>query len=144
MNQAGSCGRRILLVDDDPGVREVVGFVLGLDHHRVVEARNGKEALGRFERETFDLVITDYAMPEMNGQELASNLRRLKQEQRILMISGHANLMPQVGRDVDLLLGKPFSIQGLRQAIETVLQKAIQARGERSPGSDSSSSAAEI
>ena len=136
MNQAGSCGRRILLVDDDPGVREVVGFVLGLDHHRVVEARNGKEALGRFERESFDLVITDYAMPEMNGQELASNLRRLKQEQRILMISGHANLMPQLGRDVDLLLGKPFSIQGLRQAIETVLQKAIQATGEASPESD--------
>lgn len=128
-------------MDDDPGVREVVGFVLGLDHHRVVEARNGKEALGRFEHESFDLVITDYAMPEMNGQELASNLRRLKQEQRILMISGHANLMPQLGRDVDLLLGKPFSIQGLRQAIETVLQKAIQASGDSSPGSDSSPAA---
>jgi CheY-like chemotaxis protein len=138
MNQSGSHGRRILLVDDDPGVREVVGFVLGLDHHRVVEARNGKEALSRFEREAFDLVITDYAMPEMNGQELASNLRRLKQEQRILMISGHANLMPHLGRDVDLLLGKPFSIQGLRQAIETVLQKAMQSTGEASPGSGGS------
>jgi len=45
-------------------------------------------------------------------------------------------LMPQLGRDVDLLLGKPFSIQGLRQAIETVLQKAIQATGEASPESD--------
>jgi CheY-like chemotaxis protein len=141
MDQSSSRGRRILLVDDDPGVREVVGFVLGLDHHRVVEARNGKEALGRFESESFDLVITDYAMPEMNGQELASNLRRLKQEQRILMISGHANLMPQLGRDVDLLLGKPFSIQGLRQAIETVLQKAIQASRDGSAGSDSSPAA---
>jgi hypothetical protein len=57
------------------------------------------------------------------------------------MISGHANLMPQLGRDVDLLLGKPFSIQGLRQAIETVLQKAIQASGDSSPGSDSSPAA---
>jgi len=137
MNQAGSYGRRILLVDDDPGVREVVGFVLGLDHHRVVEARNGKEALGRFQQEKFDLVITDYAMPEMNGQELASRLRQLKHEQRILMISGHANLLPHVGRDVDLLLGKPFSIQGLRQAIETVLQRAIQGLNEPSPGNES-------
>jgi CheY-like chemotaxis protein len=141
MDQSGSRGRRILLVDDDPGVREVVGFVLGLDHHRVVEARNGKEALGRFQQEGFDLVITDYAMPEMNGQELASRLRQLKQEQRILMISGHANLLPHVGRDVDLLLGKPFSIQGLRQAIETVLQRAIQASGAGSPGGDDSPAA---
>jgi CheY-like chemotaxis protein len=123
MNQCGSCRKRILLVDDDPGVREVVGFVLGLDHHTVVEARNGKEALVQFKPDTFDLVITDYAMPGMNGEELATNLRQLSPRQRILMISGHAHLLPQVSREVDLLLGKPFSLQGLRQAVEAVLKK---------------------
>jgi len=125
MNQRGTCRRRILLVDDDPGVREVVSFVLSLDHHVVVEARNGREALVQFKPDTFDLVITDYAMPGMNGQELASNLRQLSPTQKILMISGHAHLLPRVSREVDLLLGKPFSVQGLRDAVETVLQKGL-------------------
>ncbi len=123
MNGIASSGRKILLVDDDPGVREVVCFVLGMDHHSVKEARNGKEALGSFKEETFDLVITDYAMPGMNGQELALSLRTLVPRQRILMISGHANLLSQVGSEVDLLLAKPFSIQGLRNAVEAVLRE---------------------
>lgn len=126
MNQRGTCRRRILLVDDDPGVREVVGFVLGLDHHLVVEARNGRDAMVQFKPNTFDLVITDYAMPGMNGQELASHLRQLSPGQKILMISGHAHLLPQVNLEVDLLLGKPFSVQGLRDAVETVLRKGEQ------------------
>lgn len=126
MNQCSICRRRILLVDDDPGVREVVGFVLGLDHHIVVEARSGREALVQFKPDAFDLVITDYAMPGMNGQELASNLRQLSPGQKILMISGHAHLLPHVRREVDLLLGKPFSVQGLRDAVETVLHTGEQ------------------
>lgn len=126
MNQRGTCRRRILLVDDDTGVREVVGFVLGLDHHLVVEARNGREALVQFKPDTFDLVITDYAMPGMNGQQLASNLRQLCPRQKILMISGHAHLLPHVSREVDLLLGKPFSVQGLREAVEAILKKGEQ------------------
>jgi len=64
--------KRVLLVDDELGQREAIGLLLALDGHRVVQAANGQEALEHLGRESFDLVITDYSMPGMAGDELAS------------------------------------------------------------------------
>lgn len=114
-------GKRILLADDDQGVRDVVRFVLTLDAHTVVEAANGKQALALFQPTRFDLVITDYAMPEMNGQELASQIRLRAPGQRILMISGHLDVqLPNSGK-VDRFLNKPFSLSELREAVAALL-----------------------
>ena len=72
--QARVYGKRILLAEDDPEARESINLLLRIDRHEVIEAANGREALALFTQGRFDLVIVDYAMPEMLGNELALNI----------------------------------------------------------------------
>jgi CheY-like chemotaxis protein len=69
--------KRILLVDDEPIVRESIGMLLSLDKHTVVETTNGDEALSLFARGQFDLVVTDFQIPSMTGSELAARIKQL-------------------------------------------------------------------
>jgi CheY-like chemotaxis protein len=110
-------GKRILLADDQPDVRETVRLLLGMDEHTVAEAANGREALELFEPNRFDLVITDYAMPVMRGDELAANIKHLAPSQPILMITGSAELYGGCAAPVDGCLSKPFGFEDLRRAI---------------------------
>lgn len=119
---SGVTGKRILLADDQPEVRETLRLLLGLDDHTVVEAENGAEALALFVPEQFDLVITDYAMPEMKGDELASGIKRLAPTQPILMITGSAHNLPAQKNPADALLNKPFTLAALRESIAGVLE----------------------
>ena len=109
--------KRILLADDQPEVRETVKLLLGMDGHTVSEAANGREALNLFEPNLFDLVITDYAMPVMRGDELATNIKHVAPSQPILMITGSSELYGGCAAPVDACLHKPFGFQELRQAI---------------------------
>ena len=122
MTELGKVTRkRILLADDQQDVRELTKLVLGLDEHIVTEARNGREALELFEAERFDLVITDYVMPVMKGDELARNIKRLAPAEPILMISGSAGEFEGSGMSVDAFLNKPFACDELRQAVAQLL-----------------------
>jgi len=67
---------RILVADDEPALRKVVRDALERDGHEVVTAIDGKEALERFETGPFDLVVTDLAMPRVDGLELVKEIRR--------------------------------------------------------------------
>jgi CheY-like chemotaxis protein len=109
--------KRILLADDDPGVRQAVKFLLRLDEHEVKEAWNGKQALELFTTQTFDLIITDCIMPEMDGCELAKRIKGLAPSQPIIMISGWARRLSIGDNQVDVLLNKPFMFADLRRAI---------------------------
>lgn len=111
---------QILVVEDEPLVREVLSVYLTEDHHQVVMAANGREGLDQFKKREFDLVLTDRAMPEMNGDELAAEIRRLKANQRIILLTGFGDLMSGSGehpKDVDLVVSKPFTLSTLREAI---------------------------
>jgi CheY-like chemotaxis protein len=110
-------GKRILLADDQPEVRETVKLLLGMDDHTVAEAANGQEALQLFTHGHFDLVITDYAMPVMRGDELASNIKHVAPSQPILMITGSAEQSDEITASVDAFLCKPFGFEDLRRAI---------------------------
>ena len=113
--------KRILLADDQQGVREAIRFLLLVDQHTVVEAANGREALEAFQHQPFDLVITDYAMPVMTGSELARKIKALAPHQPILMITAYAADMGDTENPVDALLNKPFSFDELRHAIVRLL-----------------------
>ena len=120
----GACkvlGRRILLVDDLPEVREIFKLMLGIDEHVVVEAANGREALEKFSPGHFDLVITDYAMPVMRGDELATNIKRMAPSQPVLMITGSAQDATGFEASADAVLHKPINLKDLRQAISQLL-----------------------
>src|ERR1035437_5619650 len=81
--------KRILLIDDQQSVRQAISLLLSLDEHTVIEASNGAEALDLFKREQFDLVITDFEMPKMKGNELAARIKQLAPAQPILMITAY-------------------------------------------------------
>ena len=122
MTESGKVsGKRILLADDQQEVRELLALMLGMDEHIVTEARNGREALDLFTPERFDLVITDYLMPLMKGDELARNIKRLAPSEPILMITGSADELGGIRGAVDVVLNKPFAFEDLRQAVAQVL-----------------------
>ena len=113
---------RILVVEDEPLVREVIDVYLTEDQHSVTLAVNGRDGLEKFRAGEFDLVLTDRAMPEMNGDELAAEIRKLSPAQPIVLLTGFGDLMTSAGEKppgVDLVVGKPFNVATLRNAIAT-------------------------
>lgn len=113
--------RRILLAEDDPSARESLNLLLRIDRHTVVEAGNGREALDLFAKEPFDLVILDYAMPEMQGNELAVHIKRLAPAQPILLVTAYYEKLVDSDLTVDAILSKPFGVEDLRQSIARLL-----------------------
>jgi CheY-like chemotaxis protein len=112
--------KRILLVDDERLVRETIRLLLRAGGHTVVEANNGAEALGLFAREAFDLVVTDYEMPFVKGNELAARIKQKSPLQPILMITGHRREAGP-GNPVDVILSKPFHFSKLQAAMAEAL-----------------------
>jgi CheY-like chemotaxis protein len=113
--------KRILLVDDQRSVREAIALLLSLDEHTVVEATNGAEALALFKPGHFDLVITDFKMPQMKGDELATKIKQASSSQPVLMITAYAERLGDSGNPVDALLNKPFYLEDLRRAMAKLL-----------------------
>jgi CheY-like chemotaxis protein len=116
--------QRILVVEDEPGVREALVLLLSLDEHQVTQARDGRQALELFRGGRFDLVITDYLMPHMKGDELAAHIQLLRPAQPVIMISAHAQSLTESGNPltgIAAVLGKPFMLADLRTAIAKVL-----------------------
>jgi CheY-like chemotaxis protein len=118
--------KRVLLVEDERLVRDTASLVLNDLGCRVVQANNGAEALGLFARSRSDLVMTDYELPFVKGNELAASVRRLVPQQRILMITGFDH---HVGVDnpVDAVVPKPLDFFRLRQITEEILSQLDEA-----------------
>jgi len=115
--------RRILVVDDEPFVCDAVKMMLTFDGHIVETAGNGKEALAMFEAGKFDLVITDFAMPTMKGDELAAAIKARAPGQPVVMITAYAEMLQCSGNPltgVDFVISKPFLLENLREAIAKV------------------------
>jgi CheY-like chemotaxis protein len=113
--------KRILLAEDQRSVREAVNLLLGLDEHTVVEAADGTEALALFQGDHFDLVITDFDMPKMKGNELAARIKQLLPSQPILMITAYAEELGDTNNPVDAILDKPFHLADLRRAMAKLM-----------------------
>ena len=114
-------GKRILLVDDDAGARESIKLLLSIDRHNVLEATNGREALELFHQGILDLVIIDYFMPQMEGRELAANIKLAAPTLPILMVTAYMEKLVDTDNRVDAILPKPFGIGELREAIGRLL-----------------------
>src|SRR5438034_202955 len=115
--------RRILVVDDEPFVCDAVKMMLTFDGHVVETASNGKEALAMFEVGKFDLVITDFAMPNMKGDELAATIKARSPKQPVVMITAYAEMLQSSGNPlpgVDFVISKHFLLENLRDAIAKV------------------------
>jgi CheY-like chemotaxis protein len=116
--------RRILVIDDEPFVCDAVKMMLNFDGHFVETASSGKAALELFEPGKYDLVITDYAMPNMKGDELAAAIKERSPSLPVVMITAYAEMLqakPMKG--VDVLISKPFLLENLREAIGKVTSR---------------------
>jgi CheY-like chemotaxis protein len=115
--------RRILVVDDEPFVCDAVKMMLAFDGHSVETASSAKDALAIFEKSKFDLVITDFAMPAMKGDELALAIKARNPGQPVVMITAYAEMLQSSGNPlpgVDFIISKPFLLENLREAISRV------------------------
>jgi PAS domain S-box-containing protein len=129
LDQGASRLRReatILLVEDDEAVRSLLCAVLAGSHHRVLAARDGREALRLADAPgaAIDLLITDVVMPEMSGTELASQLSGRFTELEVLYVSGYlddAVLRHGVLSQEAAFLQKPFSQKDLLAKIDAIL-----------------------
>ena len=116
---------KILIVDDEPNIREVVGLYLRRDGHDVVSAADGEEALDLFRRDDPDLVVLDLMLPKLNGLEVC---RRMQAERRVPLIMLTAR-GEEEERIVGLSLGaddyvvKPFSPRELAARVTAVLRR---------------------
>ena len=114
---------RVLVVEDEDMVREVISIYLSEDQHEVTVAENGRIGLEKFQAGEFDLVLTDRAMPEMNGDQLAREIKLHKPSQRLILLTGFGDLMNGAGElpeGVDLVVGKPFTMSVLQEAIAKI------------------------
>jgi signal transduction histidine kinase len=116
---------RILVVEDEPLVREVISVYLQEDKHTIETAENGLDGLQKFSPGKFDIVITDRAMPEMNGDQLAAKIKEVSPRTPVILLTGFGDLMSGAGdrpAGVDLVMGKPFTLDALRESIAKGMQ----------------------
>ncbi len=116
----GITPRSILVVDDEPFVCDAVKMMLAFDGHKVDTAGSARNALDLFAPGKYDLVITDYAMPEMKGDELALTIKARAPSQPVVLITAYAEMLKASAtplQGVDFVISKPFLLENLREAI---------------------------
>lgn len=115
----------ILLVDDDDLVREVTAFRLEEFGYEVIQAANGPSALVTFEQNSsIDLLVLDFAMPGMNGAEVARAARKRRPDVPLIFVTGYADLSALGEFASEPVLHKPFKDEELRQRVSVLLKGA--------------------
>lgn len=118
-----SRGQTILIVDDDVAVREVTASLLTELGYRVLEAESGKAGLDLLGRMPVDLLLADYAMPDMNGVETAVAAKELQPDLPVLFLTGYADLAALDDMGEDGVVQKPFQDDELGQKVAAMLER---------------------
>jgi DNA-binding response OmpR family regulator len=126
----------ILLVDDEDAVQKLLTYPLEHEGFRVLQARDGEEALQRFESEHVDLVVLDLMLPRLDGLEVCRRLRAQSTVPIIMLTARDDELDKVVGLELgaDDYITKPFSIREFRSRVRALLRRA--AIGSQADGRD--------
>ena len=118
----------ILLVDDEESVQKLLTYPLERDGYRVVQARDGDEALARFDAENIDLVVLDVMLPKLDGLEVCKRLRTTSAVPIIMLTARDDELDKVLGLELgaDDYITKPFSIREFRSRVRALLRRARQ------------------
>ncbi len=124
---------RIMVVDDESAVREITGQMLERLGYEVESHSGAMEALATFERapERFDLVMTDRSMPYMTGEELAGKILHIRPEMPVILCSGRDGDGKAGNKPTHSILGKPFTIRELQEAVRKTLDEKLLASSAR-------------
>jgi len=117
----------ILLVDDEDSIQTLLTYPLERDGYRVVQARDGEEALQRFGEESIDLVVLDVMLPKLDGLEVAKRLRAESTVPIIMLTARGDELDKVLGLELgaDDYITKPFSIREFRSRVRALLRRAV-------------------
>src|ERR1039457_2073585 len=129
MNPSANPKYQFLVVDGDIHLNTTFALMLEFPGHEVRTAHTGETALAMLEQDQFDLIITEYWLPRMQGDDLAAVIKQQWPDQRIIMAAANVEeiqkyVHPLAG--VDCFLNKPFSMSQLREAILRVLDRYIE------------------
>jgi DNA-binding response OmpR family regulator len=120
----------ILLVDDEDSVQKLLAYPLEREGYRVVQARDGEEALARFAAEHVDLVVLDIMLPRLDGLEVCKRLRATSMVPIIMLTARDDELDKVLGLELgaDDYITKPFSIREFRSRVRALLRRAAAPR----------------
>jgi CheY-like chemotaxis protein len=127
---------RVLVVDDEAMVRNIISEYLKIDGHAVEVADGGRDGVEKFHKGQFDLVVVDRAMPDMNGDQVATAIRSVDPNVPVVMLTGFGAMMRDANERpaaVDLIVGKPVTIDGLRAAVAEAIGLHATSPGQSSP-----------
>jgi DNA-binding response OmpR family regulator len=121
---------RILLVDDEQSIQTLLSYPLRKDGYEVVRAADGREALARFSEQTFDLVVLDVMLPQLDGLEVCKRLRARSPVPIIMLTAKSEEIDKVVGLELgaDDYITKPFSMREFRSRVKAALRRAEMAR----------------
>jgi len=120
----------ILVIDDEPEIRNSLREILSQEGHRVTIAESGKQGLEAFKTNRFDMVLTDLGMPGMSGWQLAKEIKELNPATPVAIITGWGlDVDPHKMRNagVDLFIAKPFRINDIRRLVTNGMELKKQA-----------------
>jgi CheY-like chemotaxis protein len=116
---------KILVVDDEEVVAEVLGKLMEVDGHNVTVALEAEKALEIYQKERFDIVFTDISMPGMNGIDLTQKLLELDNNAKITAVTGHVGTQ-EIEKILDAgartVLKKPFTKKNIECKIKEILE----------------------
>jgi DNA-binding response OmpR family regulator len=117
---------RILLVDDEQSIQTLLSYPLRKDGYEVVQATDGREALDRFAEQSFDLVVLDVMLPQLDGLEVCRRLRARSAVPIIMLTAKSEEIDKVVGLELgaDDYITKPFSMREFRSRIKAALRRA--------------------
>ncbi|MBN1849097.1 MAG: response regulator [Deltaproteobacteria bacterium] len=117
--------KRILLVEDDKTIRILLASALEYDGYQVDAAENGVQAVYYLEDASYDLIITDYMMPEMDGLELTRKIKDKYPFMPVIAITGTDAAYDILKAEATVCIKKPFDLYALKEQIEEIFKGRI-------------------
>ena len=121
MNNIG----RVMVVDDEEDIRNVISLYLKKVGYEVVTAENGQDALNQFKKGHFDVILSDLTMPTMDGLELLDKIREIEKDAIFLMITGHPSVetaVHAIKKGAYDYIEKPLQLEEMKLKIERAFE----------------------
>jgi len=117
---------RLLIIDDEEGIRKVLTVSLASDGYDVLTAAGGEEAIAIFKRKSPSIILTDIKMPGMDGIEVLKQIKKLNPDAEVIMITGHGDMdlaIEALKLDASDFLNKPIKDEALSVALKRAEQR---------------------
>jgi DNA-binding NtrC family response regulator len=117
---------KVLIVDDEKSIRDLLADILSLGNHQIQTAADGETGFAAVEREGFDVIFTDQGLPGMNGMEFSARVKKIRPEIEMVLITGWGSQIDETQlKDfgIGYLVSKPFSMKDISELIRNISKK---------------------